>query len=135
MVGSLIRVVSLVILIGLMVTFLKENNKPRMVVVLKQLNTEYWKTIKVGAEKAFDDFNIDGQVIAPDSEYSPINQINMLKNVLKRHPDALIVAPTQPSAAIPVLKEYQEKNIPVLIVDTDAGWEDQTTYIGTDHYN
>ncbi|MGM0874532.1 MAG: sugar ABC transporter substrate-binding protein [Bacillota bacterium] len=129
-----ICMVFLFILIVLMVTFLKKDDRPRMVVVLKQSNIEYWKIIEAGAEKAFDDFNIDGEVIAPDSEYSSITQINMLKNVLKRHPDALIVAPTHPSATIPVLKEYKEKNIPTLMVDTDAGWEDQTTYIGTDHY-
>lgn len=117
-----------------MVVFLKENDKPRMVVVLKQLNDEYWRTIQAGAEKAFDDYNIDGQVIAPNSEYSSEKQITMLKTILKRHPEALIVAPTDPSATIPVLKEYQKKNIPTLIVDTDAGWDDQITYIGTDHY-
>ncbi len=101
---------------------------------MKQLNDEYWKTIQAGAEKAFDDYNIDGEVIAPNSEYSSEKQLAMLKIILKRHPDALIVAPTDPSATIPVLKEYQNKNIPTLMVDTDAGWEKQTTYIGTDHY-
>ncbi|WP_279382032.1 hypothetical protein [Metabacillus bambusae] len=41
-----------------------------MIVVLKQLNTEYWKIIDARAEKAIDDFNIDGEVIAPDSKYT-----------------------------------------------------------------
>jgi ribose transport system substrate-binding protein len=121
-------------LIGFTITAFKKSDKPRMVVVLKQLNDEYWKTIQAGAEKAFDDYNIDGEVIAPNSEYSSEKQLAMLKIILKRHPDALIVAPTDPSATIPVLKEYQNKNIPTLMVDTDAGWEKQTTYIGTDHY-
>ena len=130
----LIGVVALFMLIGFTITVLKKSDKPRMVVVLKQLNDEYWKTIQAGAETAFDDYDIAGEVIAPNSEYSSVKQIAMLKTILKRHPDALIVAPTDPSATIPVLKEYQKKNIPALMVDTDAGWGEQTTYIGTDHY-
>lgn len=125
---------ALFILVGFTIMFLKESDKPRMVIVLKQLNDEYWKTIEAGAEKAFDDYNIDGEVIAPNSEYSSEKQIAMLKTILKRHPDALILAPTDPTVTIPVLKEYRNKNIPTLMIDTDAGWENQTTYIGTDHY-
>ncbi|RBW69683.1 sugar ABC transporter substrate-binding protein [Bacillus taeanensis] len=113
--------------------FLQEEERPKVVVVLKSLNIEYWKIFKSGAEKAFDDFQIDGKVIAPASMYLIKDQMNMLKDVLKQNPDALIVAPTHPSATIPILIEYNEKNIPVLLADTDAGWEEQTSYIGTDN--
>ena len=75
----LIGVVALFMLIGFTITVFKKSDKPRMVVVLKQLNDEYWKTIQAGAEKAFDDYNIDGEVIAPHSEYSSEKQLVMLK--------------------------------------------------------
>ncbi|MBP1083052.1 MULTISPECIES: sugar ABC transporter substrate-binding protein [Bacillus] len=61
-------------------------------------------------------------------------QVDILKNVLKTKPDALIVASIQPSATIPILEEYKKNNIPVLLVDTEADWNGQTMYIGTDHY-
>lgn len=124
---------TLIILIGF--TVLKEDDNPNIVIVLKRLDSEYWRIFESGSKKAFDDFNVTGKVIAPDSMYPITKQQNMLKNVLKQNPpDALIVAPTHPTMVIPVLKEYKEKNIPVLIADTDVKWQDKITYIGTDNF-
>jgi ribose transport system substrate-binding protein len=112
------------------------DKKPKVVVVLKAIESEseYWKIVGAGAKKAFKDFKIDGQVIAPNLESQVSEQVDILKNVLKTKPDALIVASIQPSATIPILEEYKRNNIPVLLVDTEADWNGQTMYIGTDHY-
>ncbi|MFB9759876.1 sugar ABC transporter substrate-binding protein [Ectobacillus funiculus] len=131
---SLACMAFLTISLGFTVAFSQKEDKPKVVVILKQLNTDYWKTVKYGAEKAFADFHIDGEVIAPDSEYPPTKQIQLLRQTLKQHPDAIIIAPTQPSAAISVLTEYEKKQNPVLFVDTDAKWKNQTSYIGTDDH-
>ncbi|MDQ0246229.1 ribose transport system substrate-binding protein [Bacillus fengqiuensis] len=125
--------VFLIALISLVVGFPKEDDKPRVIVVLQRLDIEYWKTFELGAQKAFNDFHIDGKVIAPDSLYPITNQPNLLKKVLKQNPDALIVSPTHPSVANPVLIEYKKKNIPVFLTTTDTKWEYQTAYIGTDN--
>lgn len=126
-------VVFLIALTGFAPTFLKEDDKPKVIVVVKRLDTEYWRIFKSGAEKAFDDFDIDGKVIAPDSEYPTTKQINVLKNVLRQNPNALVVALIEPSSSISILTEYQRKNIPVLLADTEADWRDQTSFIGTDN--
>lgn len=118
--------------IGYIVTFSKKD-KPEIVVVLKESDIQYWKIVKAGAEKAFKDFGVEGKVIAPETTYPAENQIRMLENVLMEKPKALIVAPTQPSITIPVLKEYKKNAIPVLLVDTEANWDDQTAFIGTDN--
>lgn len=129
---SFVCMICLAVFIHFMVTFLNEE-KPKVVVVLKVLNTQYWKTVALGAEKAFDDFGINGEVIAPDREYPSTKQIEILKKVLRNSPDAIIVSPTQPTSTIPTLIEFKKKNIPVLLVDTDANWNDKTTFIGTDN--
>lgn len=130
----LVAVIFFSILIGYFVKSPERDNKPKVVVVLRTLNLEYWQIVRSGAEQAFHDFNIDGKVIAPDSELQIKEQITILKNALGQNPDALIVAPNQPPAVIPVLKEYKNNNIPVLIVDTETDWNDQTAFIGTDPY-
>lgn len=115
-----------------MVTFSKKD-KPAIVVVLKESDIQYWKIVKAGAEKAFKDFEVEGKVIAPETTHPAENQIRMLENVLMEKPKALIVAPTQPSGTIPVLKKYKKNGIPVLLVDTEANWDDQTAFVGTDN--
>jgi ribose transport system substrate-binding protein len=130
----IVSLVCLTVLISFIVHFLKEDEKLKVVVVAKSLNLEYWKIFEAGAKKAFDDFDIDGQVIAPNSIYPITNEANTLKKILRIHPDALIVTPMHPSVTIPVLMEYKKNNIPVLFAGRDADWKDKVTYIGTDHF-
>lgn len=120
-------------LIGFTAKFSKKEDKPKIVIVAKNLDAEFWKTFEAGAQRAFDDFDIDGEVIAPDAIYPITNEANTLKKVLRKHPDALIVTPIHPSVTIPVLMEYKKENIPVLFAGRDAEWKDKVTYIGTDH--
>jgi ribose transport system substrate-binding protein len=88
-------------------------NKPKVIVVLKTLSSPYWKYVQAGAEKAFQDFGVDGTVIGPSSESQVIEQVNMIENALSQNPKALVVAPTQPSTAIPVFERYKQAGIRV----------------------
>jgi ribose transport system substrate-binding protein len=117
------------ILIGIL-SFPEE--KPKVVVVLKDFNSQYWEIVKAGAEKGFRDFGLDGSVIAPISG-TVEEQAKMLENVLKEDPDVLLISPTYPTPIIPILDRFVEQNIPVLLLDTDYPWENKTTYIGSDN--
>ncbi|WP_191090579.1 sugar ABC transporter substrate-binding protein [Niallia endozanthoxylica] len=128
----IILLVSIIPLIAL-ISLAFQEDKPKVIVVLQRLDIEYWKAFESGAKKAFNDFNIDGEVISPDSLYPVTNQPNLLKKVLKQNPDALIVSTTHPSVGNPVLMEYKKKNIPVFLTTTDVEWEYQASYIGTDN--
>jgi ribose transport system substrate-binding protein len=107
--------------------------KPKVVVVLKTLSSQYWKFVQAGAQKAFADLNVDGKVIGPASESQIMEQVNMMQDALSQSPQALVVSPTQPPADIPTFQQYKQKGVPVLLIDTDAKWDDKTTFIGTDN--
>ncbi|MCL7746639.1 sugar ABC transporter substrate-binding protein [Halalkalibacter alkaliphilus] len=109
------------------------NEKPTIVVVIKDLDTQYFQLLKAGAEKGFQDFGVNGKVIAPSVDSEEVLQKYMLHNTLEQNPDALIVAPLN-SNVIPILKEFQKKSIPVLLVDSDESWENKTSYIGTNNF-
>ncbi|HWO97673.1 MAG TPA: substrate-binding domain-containing protein [Bacillus sp. (in: firmicutes)] len=122
--------------ISLTVWLLKEEDKKsRVIVVLPQLDTEYWRLLESGAKTAFNDFNIDGKVIviAPGSLDSTINQSNILEQVLNQNPDALITASAELSASVPALNTFKQKSIPVFFASTDMESEYQTSYIGTNN--
>jgi ribose transport system substrate-binding protein len=107
--------------------------KPKVVVVLKDLNSQYFEIVKAGAENGFRDFSLDGNVIAPISG-TVEEQAKMLENVLKENPDVLIISPTYSTPIIPILDRFVEQNIPVLLLDTDDPWKSKTAYIGTDNF-
>ncbi|WP_332696016.1 sugar ABC transporter substrate-binding protein [Halalkalibacter lacteus] len=108
------------------------DEKPTVTVVLKDLDSEYWRIVEAGLRKGFLDFGIEGEIIAP-TNLSFLEQIDLLESVLIENPDILIISPMYPHYSIPTLERFIEKEIPVFLLDTDHQWENKTTYIGTDN--
>lgn len=120
-----------VVIIGFISRTIAEE-KPKVVMILKGLDTQYWQIVRAGAEKGFKDFGIDGKVIAPH-DGSADEQRKLLEATYLENPDVLIVAPIN-SSIIPTLTKFTEhKEYPVLLVDHDDHWGDKTAYIGTNN--
>lgn len=112
-----------------------EEEKPEVVVVLQNLDLDYWEFIKAGAEKGFEDLGINGKVVAPETETVEA-QREMLKSVLKENPDVLIVSPVYSADSInSELEKFVKKDIPVLFIYADDTWEHKTAYIGTNNFS
>ncbi|USG67826.1 sugar ABC transporter substrate-binding protein [Brevibacillus ruminantium] len=110
------------------------DGKPKVTVVLMELSAQYFKFMEAGAKAAFQEFGVDGKVIAPSNQSQVIEQVNMIETALNEKPDALVLMPSQPESALPVLRKYKQKGIPVLLIDTDVpNWKDKTSYIGTNN--
>ncbi|MDQ7864997.1 substrate-binding domain-containing protein [Peribacillus frigoritolerans] len=88
------------------------NGKPKVAVVLKSLEAEYFKMMESGAKQGFEDFDVNGTILAPSSQTEVEKQINMLEDLLNKNLDALVVMPSQSEAVIPVLQKYKEKKYP-----------------------
>jgi len=132
--GKLVFIVGAVISV-IIISFISRSfadERPKVVIVLKNMDTQYWEIVKAGAEKAFSDFGIDGKVLAP-LDGSTREQSRLLEKTYQENPDVLIVAPID-STVIPLLDKYtKQKKIPVLLVDQDYSWQNKTSYIGTDN--
>jgi ribose transport system substrate-binding protein len=122
------------IFVFFLITKKLEDEKPRVAVVLKELDTQYWKIVKAGAEKGFRDFGIDGEVISPIDNSEQDNQMKILKKILIEKPDVLIVSSEESPEHMSLLEEFDEQNIPVLLLDTDVPLDNKSSYIGTNNY-
>lgn len=109
------------------------SDKPTIAVVLKGSDAEYFKLAEAGAKQAFEDFDVNGKFLAASTQTQEQELINILEDLLTEDPEALVLMPSTGSV-IPTLTQYSEKDIPVLLIDTDLDWEDKVTYIGTDNY-
>jgi ribose transport system substrate-binding protein len=121
----------IVVILGGFITKSLADDKPKVIVVLDNLNIEYWNTIKAGAEKGFRDFGIEGKVLASKNGTDK-EIIEILKGIQKEKPDALIVS-GQSLSYIPELEKFVNNKIPVLLVSTDLPWVNKTSYIGTNN--
>jgi ribose transport system substrate-binding protein len=72
----IVAVISVIVLSFISVSF--ADKKPKVVVVLKAADSQYWEIMKAGIEKGFKDFGIDGKVLIP-KEASPKEQVELLK--------------------------------------------------------
>ena len=107
----------------------------RISVVLKALNSDYWKTVEAGANAAAEDFGVEISVVGPSAETQVQEQFDMLQDQLTREIDALVVAPLRPTATVAVFEQAKALGIPVFLIDTDADWDDKATFIGTGNYD
>ncbi|SFJ88268.1 sugar ABC transporter substrate-binding protein [Thermoflavimicrobium dichotomicum] len=113
---------------------MKEDGRPKVMVILKTLSSQYWKFVEAGAKEAAKKLNVDVTIVGPSSEAKIDEQISLLEDAITQEPDALVVSPSQPVTVIPAFEMAKKKKIPVLLVDTDADWDDKVTFLGTDNY-
>ncbi|WP_144551381.1 sugar ABC transporter substrate-binding protein [Peribacillus simplex] len=100
-------------------------------VVLKQLNTEYWKIVMAGAEDAAKELGAEVDFLGPQAETQYEQQIKMIEDQIATGVNALVVAPSQPDSVIPALNNADQSGIPVVLVDTDADFQDKVSFVGT----
>ena len=121
-----------VVTIGGLIAKSLMDDKPRMTVILRAVNNEYWETIKAGAEKGFRDFGVDGEVITPRDETDE-GQLKLLEKVYKKNPDIVIVDPGDPPAFLNELEKFRNNVSPVILISANLDIEGKVSYVGTDN--
>lgn len=100
-------------------------------VVLKAANSDYWKIVTAGAQKAGKDLGVEVKVLGPNAETDVTGQVSMIEDQIVKKVSALVVAPSQPSSVIPAFDKAKAANIPVVLADTDAKWDSKVSFVGT----
>lgn len=108
--------------------------KYRIVIVTKALDSEFWQTLKKGAEDAAQQHpDVELSVLAPEREINIDQQVSILEDQILKKVSALAVVPGGVAEVTPVLDKAKAAGIPVLIVDNDTPWPGKLSYIGTDN--
>jgi len=101
-------------------------------VVLKALNSNYWLDMRSGMEQAAKELGIDLVLLYPSSELENEEQQDLIADALESETDLLLFAPCDSYDTQWVVERAQEKEIPVLTVDTRA-LDSDLPYIGSDN--
>lgn len=109
----------------------KKGGKPTVAVVLKALNSDYWKTVQAGAMDAGKELGVDVKVLGPNDETDIAGQTSLMEDQIVKKVSVLVVAPSQPSAALATFDKADEAKIPVILIDTDAKWDKKKSFVGT----
>jgi len=110
----------------------KDNNRRKIAVVLKAMDSEYWLTVKKGAENAAAEEGVDIAVLAPEKESNYEQQFRIIEDMIEMRVDALVISPCDSKGVKPLVEMAKDRNIPVFTVDTNAD-ADIISFAGTDN--
>lgn len=113
----------------------RHEKKQSITFITKSKQSDYWKTVKTGAEAAAKEFGVSLLFEAPDNEEDTNGQLELVNQSLKTGTDALILGVNDYKALSPAIEKAGRANIPVIAVDTEANLPYVKSYIGADNYD
>jgi ribose transport system substrate-binding protein len=96
-------------------------DKKFTIALIPGLTTDaFYITMRKGAQAAADALGVE-LLWQGGPEFNPTVQVPVLDAVIARHPDAILIAPTDKQQLIQPLRKADEAGIPVITVDTFIG--------------
>jgi ribose transport system substrate-binding protein len=93
----------------------------KVIALVPGLTTDaFYITMRKGAQAAADALGVQLQWQGAP-EFNPVQQVPVLDAVIGRHPDAILIAPTDKTQLVAPLKKAADAGIPVITVDTFIG--------------
>lgn len=115
------------------------NTARKNIALIVKMNYGYhWGTVKLGADAAAREFNVDIDYSAPDDEDDIEGQIKLVNEVLDRKDkkiDALILAASDFKELVGVTERAYGMGIPVIIIDSEVDTKKIHSFIATDNFD
>lgn len=116
----------------------QDAGKPYIAVVSKGEQHDFWQQVKLGAQDAAEEYNVDMTFEGPASESDVQDQVDMLNSALAKNPVALALAALDTNAVIDQLIQARNREIPVIGFDSGVPQAPEGSIYAnasTDNYN
>jgi ribose transport system substrate-binding protein len=110
-----------------------EEKKLYIPVISKGFQHQFWQAVKLGAEKAAAELNVEITFEGPETEAQVDKQMEMLQVALDKNPDAIGFAALDSQASIPLLQRAKDSNIPVVAFDSGVDSDIPVATASTDN--
>lgn len=94
-------------------------HRPQVALVMKSLANEFFKTMEQGAEAHQRQHSAEYTLISNgiENEQDVSKQVEIMEQMISRHVDAIVLAPADSKALVPVCKQAQDAGIVVINID------------------
>lgn len=92
--------------------------KPRIEVIAKGFQHQFWKAVEQGSKQAGEEFNVDITFQGPDNESAIAQQVEYLNAAIAKEPAAICFAALDTKAAIDSINTAKDKHIPIIGFDS-----------------
>ncbi len=107
--------------------------KPYIPVISKGFQHQFWQAVKLGAQNAAKDLNVDITFEGPETEAMVDKQMEMLQTALDKKPAAICFAALDSKAAVPLLQKAQAAKIPIIGFDSGVDSDIPVATAATDN--
>ncbi len=102
-------------------------------VIPKGLVHQFWLTVRAGAEAAAAEEGVKVIWQGPAKETEVAKQIDIVRDMLNRGVDAIVLAACDTNALIPVIEEAQRARVPVITIDSGVNSDLPVSLVATDN--
>ena len=85
----------------------------------KEGTNDFWTSLISGIRMAADEYGADLQVMSPEREQDTEQQVEIFREAMELHPDAILISPSV-STGNPYLEEARQRGIHIIYVDAVA---------------
>ncbi len=107
--------------------------KPYIPVISKGFQHQFWQAVKLGAQNAAKDLNVDITFEGPETEAMVDKQVEMFQTALDKKPAAICLAAVDSKAFAPLLEKAKAANIPVIGFDSGVDSDIPVSTASTDN--
>lgn len=136
-----ILLLTVILLILLLSVYLIKNSRdlekdPYQIVMIPKVideRNDFWKALIEGAQAGAKEYGVELSFRAADAEDNHEMQADILYQVAKEKPDAVILAPTSYTEVTDAAKEVTDAGIPLILVDSTLDEQLGKSLIATDN--
>jgi ribose transport system substrate-binding protein len=110
-----------------------EPERRTIAVIPKGTTHVFWRSVHAGALAAAHDLDVDIVWQGPQREDDRSAQVRVVEDMISRGVDAIVLAPLDDRALVPVATEASREHIPVVIFDSGIQWDGLVSFVATDN--
>ncbi len=112
----------------------KEAVKKKVAVIAKSTSSDFWQSVKAGAEVASSEYNLELLFEGPENEEDYMTQNDMVRQAVEEGVDAIVFSAVDYEANAETISYAAEQGVVIIGIDSDVNSSQVLCKIGTDNY-
>ena len=130
------RILSVLLCISLLLSSCsgKSNEKKKIAVIVKALDSDFWHSVKNGADSAAAEYNVDITFEGSENEEDYINQNKLIMSAVEKKADAIVLSAIDFENSAETVNSAVQAGVKVITIDSDVDSKQVSMFIGTDNF-